>query len=109
MGLGLDVVQCGKTLKAYAQRSAWTSAVELLFHLEVCFSSSVVGLNSWEPDQQMLFLGGFCSVVIWDREIVQRVVSAWIIPGDDRWDVYNLNTSFILFQKLVRSERPYKF
>lgn len=36
MGLGLDVVQCGKTLKAYAQRSAWTSAVELLFHLEVC-------------------------------------------------------------------------
>ena len=46
MGLGLDVVQCGKTLKAYAQRSAWTSAVELLFHLEVCFSSSVVGLDS---------------------------------------------------------------
>ena len=46
MGLGLDVVQCGKTLKAYGQRSAWTSAVELLFHLEVCFSSSVVGLDS---------------------------------------------------------------
>eukprot|EP00435_Cladocopium_sp_Y103_P012729 s322_g3.t1 len=31
---GFDLVQCGKTLKAYAQRSDWRAAVELLSTLE---------------------------------------------------------------------------
>ena len=52
-----------------------------------------------------VFFGGFCSVVIWDREIVQRVVSARIIPGNDRWDVYNLNIEPYIFSKTC-SLRP---
>ena len=60
-------------------------------------------------ENQLFFFEVVCSVVIWDREIVQRVVSARIIPGNDRWDVYNLNTSFISFQKLVHSDGPYNF
>lgn len=32
---GVDLVHCGKTLKAYAQRSDWQAALELLASLEV--------------------------------------------------------------------------